>query len=124
MISKERRPLAEVDLPIAKASHPARERSIRHGHPPTLHLWWARRPLAARRSMLMALRLPDGRHQLPPELWNPLGTKLVPKLRSAANLEVHVEFRFEADGRAADATTTEVQQLLDDLGIRQAFKTE
>ena len=36
-----------------------REKSIRHGHPSTLHLWWARRPLAACRSMLMALLLPD-----------------------------------------------------------------
>ena len=40
--------LIEVALPlqaINKAS--AREKSIRHGHPGTLHLWWARRPLAA-----------------------------------------------------------------------------
>ena len=36
-----------------------REKSIRHGHPSTLHLWWARRPLAACRAMLMALLLPD-----------------------------------------------------------------
>jgi putative DNA methylase len=37
----------------------AREKSIRHGHPSTLYLWWARRPLAACRSMLLALLLPD-----------------------------------------------------------------
>jgi putative DNA methylase len=45
MINKK---LIEVALPleaINKAS--AREKSIRHGHPSTLHLWWARRPLAA-----------------------------------------------------------------------------
>ncbi len=43
-----RKKLIEVALPleaINKAS--AREKSIRHGHPSTLHLWWARRPLAA-----------------------------------------------------------------------------
>jgi adenine-specific DNA methylase len=52
--------LAEVDFPVAKVSvHAAREKSIRHGHPSTLHLWWARRPLAACRAMLMALLLPD-----------------------------------------------------------------
>ncbi len=62
--------------------------------------------------------------QVPPELWNRLGTKLLPKLRAAGNLEIHVEFRFETDGRAADALAGEVQQALDDLGIRQAFKTE
>lgn len=60
MIPKECKRLAEVDFPIAEVSrHSAREKSIRHGHPSTLHLWWARRPLAACRSMLMALLLPD-----------------------------------------------------------------
>ena len=60
MIPKECKRLAEVDFPIAVVSkHSAREKSIRHGHPSTLHLWWARRPLAACRSMLMALLLPD-----------------------------------------------------------------
>jgi adenine-specific DNA methylase len=60
VIPKSRKRLAEVDFPIAVVSrHSARERSIRHGHPSTLHLWWARRPLAACRSMLLALVLPD-----------------------------------------------------------------
>ena len=52
--------LAEVDFPIADVSrHAAREKSIRHGHPSTLHMWWARRPLASSRAVLMALLLPD-----------------------------------------------------------------
>ncbi len=52
--------LAEVDFPIAVVSkHAAREKSIRHGHPSTLHLWWARRPLAACRAVLLGLLLPD-----------------------------------------------------------------
>ncbi len=60
MIPKECKRLAEVDFPIAVVSkHSAREKSIRHGHPSTLHLWWARRPPAACRAMLMALLLPD-----------------------------------------------------------------
>lgn len=60
MIPKECKRLAEVDFPIAVVSkHSAREKSIRHGHPSTLHLWWARRPLAACRSMLLGLLLPD-----------------------------------------------------------------
>ena len=60
MIPKECRRLAEVDFPIAEISkHAAREKSIRHGHPSTLHLWWARRPLASSRAVLMALLLPD-----------------------------------------------------------------
>jgi len=60
LIPKECKRIAEVDFPIAVVSkHSAREKSIRHGHPSTLHLWWARRPLAACRAMLMALLLPD-----------------------------------------------------------------
>jgi adenine-specific DNA methylase len=60
VIPKECKRLAEVDFPIAEVSrHSAREKSIRHGHPSTLHLWWARRPLAACRAVLLALLLPD-----------------------------------------------------------------
>ena len=60
MIPKECKRLAEVDFPIAEVSrHAAREKSIRHGHPSTLHLWWARRPLASSRAVLLALLLPD-----------------------------------------------------------------
>ena len=52
--------LIEVDFPIAVVSaHSAKEKSIRHGHPSTLHLWWARRPLAACRAVLLGLLLPD-----------------------------------------------------------------
>jgi putative DNA methylase len=60
MIPKECKRLAEVDFPIAEVSrHAAREKSIRHGHPSTLHLWWARRPLASSRAVLLALLWPD-----------------------------------------------------------------
>ncbi len=55
-----RRKLIEVSMPleaINKAS--AREKSIRHGHPSTLHLWWARRPLAACRAVLFAQLVDD-----------------------------------------------------------------
>ncbi len=60
MIPKDCKRLAEVDFPIAEVSrHAAREKSIRHGHPSTLHLWWARRPLASSRAVLLALLWPD-----------------------------------------------------------------
>ena len=60
MIPQSCKRLAEVDFPIAEVSrHAVREKSIRHGHPSTLHLWWARRPLASSRAVLMALLLPD-----------------------------------------------------------------
>ena len=59
-MSTYRKKLIEVALPldaINKAS--AREKSIRHGHPSTLHLWWARRPLAAARAVIFAQTVDD-----------------------------------------------------------------
>lgn len=59
-MGKQKKKLIEVALPleaINKAS--AREKSIRHGHPSTLHLWWARRPLAACRAVLFAQLVDD-----------------------------------------------------------------
>ena len=52
--------LIEVDLPIKRISaHSRREKSIRHGHIATLHIWWARRPLAACRAVICAALWPD-----------------------------------------------------------------
>ena len=52
--------LIEVDLPIARISaHARREKSVRHGHISTLHIWWARRPLAACRAVICAALWPD-----------------------------------------------------------------
>ena len=59
-MTAQRKKLIEVSIPldaINKAS--AREKSIRHGHPSTLHLWWARRPLAACRAVLFAQLVDD-----------------------------------------------------------------
>lgn len=58
MIPKECRRLAEVDFPIAVVGQYS-SRATRGGQPSTLHLWWARRPLAACRGMLLAILLPD-----------------------------------------------------------------
>ena len=55
-----RKKLIEVALPLeAINAASAREKSIRHGHPSTLHLWWARRPLAACRAVLFASIVDD-----------------------------------------------------------------
>jgi len=52
--------LIEVALPLDKINQAAaREKSIRHGHPSTLHLWWARRPLAAARAVIFAQMVND-----------------------------------------------------------------
>jgi len=60
--------LIEVDLPIKQISeHARREKSIRHGHISTLHIWWARRPLAACRAVLCAALWPDPADPLCPK---------------------------------------------------------
>src|SRR5881392_2115804 len=60
--------LIEVALPLeAINKESAREKSIRHGHPSTLHLWWARRPLAACRAVLFASLVDDPSSH--PEIW-------------------------------------------------------
>jgi putative DNA methylase len=57
---KSPRKLIEVALPLDKINEAAaKEKSIRHGHPSTLHLWWARRPLAAARAVLFAQLVND-----------------------------------------------------------------
>jgi len=60
--------LIEVDLPIKRISaHARREKSIRHGHISTLHIWWARRPLAACRAVICASLWPDPADALCPD---------------------------------------------------------
>ena len=55
-----RRKLIEVSIALEAINiASAREKSIRHGHPSTLHLWWARRPLAACRAVLFAQLVDD-----------------------------------------------------------------
>ncbi len=62
---KSPKKLIEVALPLdAINAASAREKSIRHGHPSTLHLWWARRPLAAARAVIFSQLVHD-----PEDLW-------------------------------------------------------
>jgi putative DNA methylase len=59
-VTEQPRKLIEVALPLEAINREsAREKSIRHGHPSTLHLWWARRPLAAARAVLFAQLVDD-----------------------------------------------------------------
>ncbi len=122
MIPKDCKRLAEVDFPIAEVSkHAAREKSIRHGHPSTLHLWWARRPLASSRAVLLALLWPDPCDHLCPaefkaEARNRL--KQVPNCNPGKTDEDlrHALLRFIADfanwDHAAQRTYLEVSRAL------------
>lgn len=102
MIPKECKRLAEVDFPIAVVSkHSAREKSIRHGHPSTLHLWWARRPLAACRAILMALLLPDPCNSNCPEDFKQRARNILPRVQGrvgAKDIDLRKELlRFIGD---------------------------
>jgi putative DNA methylase len=67
--------LIEVALPLdAINTACAREKSIRHGHPSTLHLWWARRPLAAARAVIFGQLVHD-----PEDLWRTQNPGIEPK---------------------------------------------
>ena len=82
MIPKDCKRLAEVDFPIAEVSrHAAREKSIRHGHPSTLHLWWARRPLASSRAVLLGLLWPDPCDRLCPDEFKAKARELLPQVQ-------------------------------------------
>jgi adenine-specific DNA methylase len=70
--------LIEVDLPIKRISaHARREKSIRHGHISTLHIWWARRPLAACRAVICASLWPDPADPLCPQDFRDKAARLI-----------------------------------------------
>ncbi len=70
--------LIEVDLPIRRISaHARREKSIRHGHISTLHIWWARRPLAACRAVICAALWPDPADPLCPQAFRDAAGRVI-----------------------------------------------
>jgi putative DNA methylase len=82
VIPKDCKRLAEVDFPIGDVSrHAAREKSIRHGHPSTLHLWWARRPLASSRAVLLGLLWPDPCDRLCPDGFKQKAREMLPQVQ-------------------------------------------
>src|SRR5579872_6586376 len=87
MIPKQCKRLADVDFPIAVVSrHSAKEKSIRHGHPSTLHLWWARRPLGACRAVLLGLLLPDPCDPNCPEGFKNKARNILPRVQGTVGL--------------------------------------
>src|SRR3990172_5104840 len=104
----QRKKLIEVALPleaINKAS--AREKSIRHGHPSTLHLWWARRPLAAARAVIFSQMVDD------PSAYVDM-LRADPKLRRKAESALKARLKVWEEARAlankAKGTTLSVPE--------------
>ncbi len=54
---------------------------------------------------------------VPPELWNRFGSKIIPKLRSAEQLQARVELTVEVDASALASLENEIQQVLSDLNL-------
>ena len=54
---------------------------------------------------------------VPPEIWNRLGTKVLPKLRSGSDLKIGIEFSVTVDGQNAQSLENDLKQILDDLGL-------
>jgi hypothetical protein len=61
---------------------------------------------------------------IPPEMWNRLGTKILPKLRSGSDLRVGVEFSVSVDSVRADQLVGELKQILQELGLANAVNIE
>lgn len=99
---KSNRKLIEVALPLEAINvASAREKSIRHGHPSTLHLWWARRPLAAARAVIFAQMVDD-----PSAYVDTLRADPKLKRKAEAALKARLELWEEARALAARAKGT------------------
>ena len=61
---------------------------------------------------------------LPPEVWNRLGTKVLPKLRSGDDLSVGIDFSVSVGSGFAQNMEAELQQILDDLGLSDRVRVE
>ena len=61
---------------------------------------------------------------VPPEIWNRLGTKVLPKLRSGSDLKIGIEFSVSVDGQLARSFENDLMQILEDLGLRGRVQIE
>ena len=61
---------------------------------------------------------------IPPELWNRLGTRLLPKLRAGSGLSVHVELSAKFEAGAANSALGEIAQVLDELGVKDQVEVK
>ena len=109
MTTPFKKKLIEVALPLEDINREAaREKSIRHGHPSTLHLWWARRPLAACRAVLFASLVDDPSEHVE-ELLADAGKRRAAEKELKARRKVWGERKAEFD-KARDASETSVDR--------------
>lgn len=119
--------LIEVDLPIKRISAESRrEKSIRHGHISTLHVWWARRPLAACRSVIAASLWVDPADDLAPPTYRSAVMKALVQFANAATAHrptfqllggTHRQWKALAEHHGELGATDLRAALLDVIGI-------
>jgi len=121
-VTTYKKKLIEVAIPLeAINAASAREKSIRHGHPSTLHLWWARRPLAACRAVLFAQLVDD------PSVY---ADKLLedPAIRRAAEKELSERMdlwekrQVEPDSAVANTPKPTLEDCAADIERKRLFK--
>lgn len=101
--------LIEVALPLAAINAAAaREKSIRHGHPSTLHLWWARRPLAAARAVIFAQMVDDPSAW--PDLFPTEDAQEAERQRLFRIIEELVKWENTTNETVLDAARAEIRQ--------------
>ncbi|MCX7949768.1 MAG: DUF1156 domain-containing protein, partial [Treponemataceae bacterium] len=101
--------LIEVALPLEAINEAsAREKSIRHGHPSTLHLWWARRPLAAARAVLFAQMVDDPSAH--PELFPTAEAQQVERERLFGIIEELVQWENTCNEKVLERARRELRE--------------
>lgn len=121
MSQNYKKKLIEVAIPLeAINAASAREKSIRHGHPSTLHLWWARRPLAACRAVLFAQLVDDPSSRVDELMADP-------KLRAQAEAELPARVaaweksKASAQGAAANAPEPTLEDVAVEIERKRLF---
>ncbi len=114
--------LIEVAIPLeAINAASAREKSIRHGHPSTLHLWWARRPLAACRAVLFA-QLVDDPSGYADKLLNDPKVRKQAEADLAVRLKAWRERKADAQGNVPDTPEPTLEDCAADIERKRLFE--
>ncbi|MBN9362842.1 MULTISPECIES: DUF1156 domain-containing protein [unclassified Devosia] len=122
MTTPYKKKLIEVAIPLeAINTASAREKSIRHGHPSTLHLWWARRPLAACRAVLFA-QLVDDPSGYADKLLDDLKIRKQAEADLVVRLKAWRDRTADAQGNVSDTPEPTLEDCAADIERKRLFK--
>ena len=116
-----RKKLIEVALPLDAINQAsAKEKSIRHGHPSTLHLWWARRPLAAARAVIFA-QMVDDPSEYVDVLLSDSKAKRAAQRELNKRLAAYAARQASADGEATEDAEPVLEEVIAELERDRLF---